>query len=758
MDSLPRGNARKRLKISRSAAVPSPSPPSPPEANMPWHKTPAESSESSSTAQDQKRSHDGPCHHKTALKSLHSDIDAMRTLITCQICQKFMYEPYSIACGHTYCYSCLSQWLGNNAKKTCPDCRTVIRQQPTPSYALRELVLVFASGSQLLPDGETTEEHGSLVKEEADLVAKHKADADPRTGGLFKGAFSRGHARWIPLHDPLDGVERCPRCHWEIEDGECGQCGLEMGDGGSDWSADDLDSDPELDHDFGDYDVDAEDLARMRQGQNYAREPGSDEEDGWRGMDDMDPALIEAVFGDGSMPRERQPGHGHHRHYHAGPIPIPIHSDVDDSDDDDEEHDSEMEGFIDDEAEEESSDEGEGSDVGPVIDLTVQPRRRRVHERPVVVSDDEGDAGPQVIDDDDSEDEAPVIRNHGRIKRGGVAARARPVAISSDEDSDHDENPRLEALGYAPGGFSPPNVHSDEDEGAQSTNDDNEEDEDDDDDESDGLSAQQEPYGSWPDSEDFDDSEGHDVNENGYEPGPHDLASQQGGYRLTGLTGTRPRINDSSDPHSAFIGTPRYPTPQTSQARNNYRLQTNSIRRSRFAPKPISRYLHPAPPPSPVRAEASYTSRGGMFSSGVNHHTRGPQVPNRRSQQHPDGEHYGHEVYLPAVQDQPNNRNHIRAPELARPPPRVKAAHPFQLDNTLASINSRQRNSANHERDFSNASENSSVGGVRVSMSGGNGVPSSSGRTLGRPGSPEEGRRGKRAVRGSGGYGEAQQR
>lgn len=38
------------------------------------------------------------------LKTLQSQFDRLRHVITCKICFGLMYEPYTTACGHTYCY------------------------------------------------------------------------------------------------------------------------------------------------------------------------------------------------------------------------------------------------------------------------------------------------------------------------------------------------------------------------------------------------------------------------------------------------------------------------------------------------------------------------------------------------------------------------------------------------------------------------------------------------------------------------------
>lgn len=39
------------------------------------------------------------------LKALKSEFDGLRTHLTCKICDRMLYQPYTIACGHTYCYT-----------------------------------------------------------------------------------------------------------------------------------------------------------------------------------------------------------------------------------------------------------------------------------------------------------------------------------------------------------------------------------------------------------------------------------------------------------------------------------------------------------------------------------------------------------------------------------------------------------------------------------------------------------------------------
>ena len=82
---------------------------------------------------------------------------------------------------------------------------------------------IFANRAELMPPGETTEEHKKWQAEEAALLEKDRSSRGPK-GGLFRGCFRR---RWIMRAAPIrdDGVDRCPRCTWELEEGQCESCG-----------------------------------------------------------------------------------------------------------------------------------------------------------------------------------------------------------------------------------------------------------------------------------------------------------------------------------------------------------------------------------------------------------------------------------------------------------------------------------------------------------------------------------------------------
>lgn len=409
------------------------------------------------------------CYHEQALKRLEPDLDAMRGLITCKICQRFLSEPYGLACGHTYCYVCLDAWLVAQRKRTCPDCRASIKHEPVPSYLIREMTRVFAYRAELLPDGETVEEHDEYIREAVAKVA-----GDKQNGGLFRGLFQNERMRWMPLHDPGDQVDRCPNCHWELEEGVCGSCGLHIGDEdgfGDDTGSSESDSDNELDNDLVPRDYDGMD------------DPGSFDEDDF--MTEGDP--YSNAYGDsdadididifGPMPI---PAAAVRRNRHR-PDRIEIDSEPESEDSEDPENDPQMEGFLVDEEPEASDSDSSRPEIYSEEEAEETPRHRpRQLIRPTVIdSDDEDEVPPPprrpvVIDSDSDEDEeGPVARNSqrpGKVSRG--VRRQQVHAISSDEDTSSDDGgdglqedddaqegsqPDSDNGGVnaAPGGFSP---------------------------------------------------------------------------------------------------------------------------------------------------------------------------------------------------------------------------------------------------------------------------------------------------------------
>ena len=94
----------------------------------------------------------------------------------------------------------------------------------------------------MIPPGETTEEHRVLQQEEASLVDKDKATGASTGKSLFGARFQDSGPRHVPaIRDVEDGVDRCPRCTWELEDGWCESCGYGVADGYSEPSMSDSD-------------------------------------------------------------------------------------------------------------------------------------------------------------------------------------------------------------------------------------------------------------------------------------------------------------------------------------------------------------------------------------------------------------------------------------------------------------------------------------------------------------------------------------
>ncbi|OAL70201.1 hypothetical protein A7D00_5732 [Trichophyton violaceum] len=166
------------------------------------------------------------------LETLQRHIDDLRSHIYCGVCIKPLYEPYTLPCGHTFCYSCLVQWFKSQGhSKTCPDCRAPVKATPAPAYLVRNIVHMFIGRSELTDANETTHEHLANQVAETEKVERDKKNTDPRTGGLFQGCFNKTS---IPLYDNAEGVSRCPGCFWELEDGECTHCGYTVSDSDQD--------------------------------------------------------------------------------------------------------------------------------------------------------------------------------------------------------------------------------------------------------------------------------------------------------------------------------------------------------------------------------------------------------------------------------------------------------------------------------------------------------------------------------------------
>jgi len=391
----------------------------------------------------------------TTLRLFQQEFDTLRQSLTCKICERLFYEPYVLTCGHTYCYSCLATWFASNRKRPCPNCREKITTQPAPSYVIREMVGVFIKRPELLPDGETVEQHEQWRREEAEIVAKDKQNTLAVTGGLFKGIFGTPADREFPrppirpLRDDEDGVDRCPMCAWEVVHGDCFRCGWQDHDHSDDYSdSDDFNSEDELDE------AERFELAMAPNDMGerpdwhlaHLHDHGSDLDEDYDGWPEHDPFEIAGLHAEAPFSDMDDDERDH----------LTGDEDEDDDDEDDEdEDDGSMRDFIDDDTFEHSRNDltidvdasDDDSDIASVAPPTraARPSTRstggeedgdsdvplmRAHYRRIVPVD-ESESEPESVVEAAPRQAVPVAHAHRRP--------VRRIADSSDDDEEGGE-------------------------------------------------------------------------------------------------------------------------------------------------------------------------------------------------------------------------------------------------------------------------------------------------------------------------------
>ncbi|KAJ5673825.1 hypothetical protein N7462_009264 [Penicillium macrosclerotiorum] len=395
------------------------------------------------------------------VNTLQGHVDEIRSLIQCGICIRPLYEPFTLACGHTFCYTCLSSWFGGGrSKRTCPDCRAPVKTQPAPAYLVRAVVQMFTSRAELLDKGETTAEHSEHQKSESDRVDKDKADAHPQTGGLFGGLFKPKAPALKPLVDVDDGVMRCPHCQWELEDDACGGCGwvYRPDEGLTDYSITDDDYYDETDFDS------------MVDGEEAEEDEFGDLEDDdsvWGSYGD--PYAHQFYLGVGAgdpTPSIFAPlAHALGEHaYHPHPWGQRVH-DLDGSQYDEEEEDDDyddMDSFIDDE--EHAHGEDYDSDHSTVVDGTHSrvggsPRRGLPQSGPTYVDTDNSDEDSEIEEDESSfvaprepwEVSSPSHDEDTSSSPTYHDTRSSPMHSLIDDEDDEDDDEEEEAPHLATG-------------------------------------------------------------------------------------------------------------------------------------------------------------------------------------------------------------------------------------------------------------------------------------------------------------------
>ncbi|KAJ3188270.1 E3 ubiquitin ligase [Gaertneriomyces sp. JEL0708] len=151
-----------------------------------------------------------------------SRLAALESHLSCAICTTYFVCPFTLQCGHTFCYNCISAWFDNlqqNEKALrCPTCRADIRLRPH-----RELVL----------DRLVEEYLGDLCDPESVELMENVRTTRDALGSMRDPPFHRHMPNNFgneALLDAEDGVTRCNRCNWEIYNGQCQGCGFVYND------------------------------------------------------------------------------------------------------------------------------------------------------------------------------------------------------------------------------------------------------------------------------------------------------------------------------------------------------------------------------------------------------------------------------------------------------------------------------------------------------------------------------------------------
>lgn len=420
-----------------------------------------------------------PSKSETQLKALKTDFDSLRSHLTCKICDRLLYQPYTISCGHTYCYTCLCTWfVSNKARKTCPDCRIVVKELPAPAYVIREMTGIFIARAELLPPGETIEEHKKWQKDETDAVQLDKDNTDARDGGLFKGCFKphplhgRGPSLQV-VRDQEDGVDRCPVCTWELEHGGCTQCGLIFDETGEVSWGDSFTGFSDMDE-MSEHDTEGLDAMDMLEaGYDDGYDEAYDEAmDGWGAYPPDQNSFMMRRFLEGAMPgtaafaRRRPMTHSEagSRHSYSQSVMSDIYGDEMDTlqeEDEEEEEDSSMNDFIDDdEVTASSSASAESSPPGPAPQPSSQRARTTNRARRVVESETSSTISSVIEEEEeDEEDQGPIRRglrnasqtqilNRANGSRSSHGASSMASTEASTEDLDEDEQSLLREEGW----------------------------------------------------------------------------------------------------------------------------------------------------------------------------------------------------------------------------------------------------------------------------------------------------------------------
>ena len=115
-------------------------------------------------------------------------VTSMKEEFTCVICQELFICAHTLSCSHSFCESCIKQWMKTN--KDCPICRKRSTTQPIRSLVLDNAIATMES--KLNPDEQkereaTKEERkvqkGGKAPSTSSSVAIVPSSSNPSTSG-----------------------------------------------------------------------------------------------------------------------------------------------------------------------------------------------------------------------------------------------------------------------------------------------------------------------------------------------------------------------------------------------------------------------------------------------------------------------------------------------------------------------------------------------------------------------------------------------
>lgn len=169
-------------------------------------------------------------------------ISSFKDSLTCQICVDLMYKPFTLApCGHIACYSCLVGWFKSNVaedegdpqsvyrKKTCPHCRSAVRDHPIENFTIKEMVNSLVNSGVLEDVQGVTAITATTADPWAGIFPKHPVREDNYEGLPFplfdeeddEDDYEVGD---MGVYDHDDDVYRCRGCMNEVVNGFCTSC------------------------------------------------------------------------------------------------------------------------------------------------------------------------------------------------------------------------------------------------------------------------------------------------------------------------------------------------------------------------------------------------------------------------------------------------------------------------------------------------------------------------------------------------------